>query len=271
MRSKIERYYLQREKNILLHLHEFETAITETGLHDFRVELKKLRALLRFLQEVHGKQEVKKIRKAVDTVFQEAGTLREQQLFVLWLHKNRLNKLKRSYADEHLLPEISGALQKILKAIRKKISAVLEQNKKLVAATAQSITEAYAAKLKHRVEKQLLQEPAEAEWHELRKLLKQWLYSVNWIEKQRSTSLSQLYRFSDQLQEAIGNWHDAIHIHITLLTMKGHLPKDLKIQKDHTTALQKITATIKQTAAAVQQLLEHPGPAAKRQITASPL
>lgn len=266
MRSKTERYYLQREKNILRHLHEFETSVSETGLHNFRVELKKLRALLRFLQEVHGKQPVKKIRKAVDAVFQEAGILREQQLFVLWLHKNKLSKLKKSYADEHLLPQISGALQKILKSIRKKLSAVLEQNRNLAAGTAQDITEEYAAKLKHRIEKSLSQKPAEAEWHELRKLLKQWLYSVNWIEKQRSTSLSQLYRFSDLLQEAIGNWHDAIHIHITLLTMKGHLPKDPKIQKDHAAALQKIATTIKQTAAAVQQLLEHPGPAGKRSL-----
>lgn len=268
MRSKLERYYTQREKNILQHLHKFETGISEEGLHHFRIELKKLRALLRFFQWVYGKRALKKARKTVDTVFREAGTLREQQLLVRWLHKNRLTKLKKSYADEQFLPEISGALQKILKAIRKKLSAVLEQNRKLVAATTQGITEEYAAKLKHRIEKRLSQKPAEAEWHGLRKLLKQWIYSVNWIEKQRSTSLSQRYRFSNQLQEAIGNWHDAIHLHITLLTMKGHLPKDLKIQKDHTTALQKIAAAIKQTAAAVQQLLEHPGPAGKRSLPA---
>lgn len=268
MRSKTERYYLQREKNILRHLHEFETSVSETGLHNFRVELKKLQALLRFLQEVYGKQEVKKIRKAVDTVFHEAGSLREQQLLLLWLHKNKLGKLEKEYTDQHPLPEISGALQKILKTIRKKLSTVLEQNRKLVAATTQSIPEEYSVKLKHRIEKRLSQKPAEAEWHELRKLLKQWLYSVNWIEKQRSTSLSRFYRFSDQLQETIGNWHDAIHVHITLLTMKGHLPKDPKVQKDHAAALQKIAATIKQTAAAVQQLLEHPGPAGKRSLPA---
>lgn len=271
MRSKIERYYLQREKNLLRHLREFETSISETTLHDFRVELKKLRALLRFLQEVYGKQEVKRIRKAVDAVFQEAGTLREQQLFLLWLHTNRLGKLEKTYAGEHRVPEISGALQQVLKSIRKKLSALLDQHRKLVATTAQAVPEVYSTKLKYRIEKQLLQKPASAEWHELRKLLKQWLYSVSWIEKQRSTSLSELYRFSDQLQQAIGNWHDAIHIHITLLTMKGHLPKDPKVQKDHAAALQKVTVTIKQTATAVQQLLEHPGPAGKRSLPADTL
>lgn len=271
MDSKLERYYAQRVKNILQHLHEFETAVSETGLHGFRVELKKLRALLRFLQEVYGKQEVKKIRKAVDTVFQEAGSLREQQLFLLWLHKNRLGKLEKTYADEHPLPEVSMALQEILKAIRKKISTVLEQNRKLVAAIAQAVPEEYAIKLKHKIEKRLLQKPVEAEWHELRKLLKQWIYSVNWIGKEKSTTLSRLYQYSDQLQEAVGNWHDAIHIHITLLTMKGHLPKDPNVQKDHIAALQKIAVTIKQTAGAVQQLLEHPGPSGKRLLPADHL
>lgn len=271
MRSKLERYYAQREKNILQHLHEFETGISEEGLHGFRVELKKLRALLRFLQEVYGKQELQKIRKAVDAVFREAGSLREQQLLLLWLHKNRLGKLEKECADASPLPETSGALQKVLKAIRKKLSAVLRQNRELVATTAQTIPEEYAARLKQRIEKRLSQKPAEAEWHELRKLIKQWLYAVNWIEKERSVSLSRLYRFSDQLQEAIGNWHDAIHIHITLLTMKGHLPNDTKVQKDHSSALQKIALTIKQTAGSVQQLLEHALPGNRQTMHAGHL
>lgn len=271
MRSKLERYYFQRKKNILQHLHEFESGISEEGLHGFRVELKKLKAVIRFLQAVHGKQEVKKIRKAVAAIFQEAGALRELQLFLVWLGNNRLTHLKKELAKEHALPENREGLQQILKAIRKKLSAILESNQELVDGITQNTIEQYTQQLKHTIEKNLQQIPAEHEWHELRKLIKQWTYAVNWTTKRTSTGLSRLYQHSHQLQEAIGNWHDAIHIHITLLTMKGHLPKDAKVQKDHIAALQKIAATIKQTAGAVQQLLEHPVPGNRQTMHAGHL
>jgi len=264
MRSKLERYYTQRINNILQHLQTFEKSVSEEGLHEFRVELKKLRAILRFLRSEYGKKDIKKTKIAVDLIFQEAGSLREQQLLLAWLGKNKLCRLQKSCAAEHSVPEISKALQKVLHVIRKKLAKRLAKSQPLVKKTAQTVTDVYTAKLKHRIEETLRKIPTEPEWHTLRKLIKQWLYAVNWTTTNKSTSLSHLYIYSNQLQEAIGNWHDAINMHITLLSMKFHLPKDVNIQKEHATALRKILVTIQCMDREVEKLLQHSGLAGKK-------
>lgn len=264
MRGKLERYYSQRTSSILQYLQTFEKSVSEEDLHAFRVELKKLRALLKFLRTEHRKSDIRKIKTAIDLIFEEAGTLREQQLLLAWLGKNRLRRLQKSSAAENPVPETSKDLQKVLHAIRKKLSDRLEKSRHLVEKTAQTATDLYTAKLKHRIEETLRKIPAEPEWHALRKLIKQWLYAVNWTTTNKSTGLSHLYTYSNQLQEVIGNWHDAINLHITLLSMKSHLPKDANIQKEHATALQKILVTIQRRAREVEKLLQHSGLTGKR-------
>lgn len=259
MRSKLERYYSERTSNILHHLQIFEKSVSEEGLHEFRVELKKMRAILKFLRTEYGKSAIKKTKTAVNLIFQEAGTLREQQLLLAWLGKSKLHRLQKSCAAEYPVPEISKALQKILYVIRKKLATKFSKNQSLVEKIPQSVTDLYTATLKHRIKETLRKIPAEPEWHTLRKLIKQWLYAVNWTSTSKSTSLSHLYTYSNQLQEAIGNWHDAINIHITLLSMKFHLPKEANIQKEHTAALQKILLTIQRRGRVVEKLLQHSG------------
>jgi len=259
MRSKLERYYTQRVHHILQHLQTFEKSVSEENLHAFRVELKKMRATLKFLKAEYGKSAIKKTQTAVDLVFAEAGTLREQQLLLVWLGKNKLRRLQQSCAAEHPVPEISKALQKVLHAIRKKLAARFSKSQSLVEKIPQSVTDLYTATLKHRIEETLRKIPTEPEWHALRKRIKQWLYAVNWTTTNKSTSLSHLYTYSNQLQEAIGSWHDAINMHITLLSMKFHLPKDTNIQKEHAAALQKVVATIQSRAREVEKLLQHSG------------
>jgi CHAD domain-containing protein len=269
MRSKLERYYTQRTNNILQILQKFETSVSEENLHIFRVEMKKLRALLRFLGSEYGKSAIKKTKKAIDLIFDEAGTLREQQLVLAWFGKNRLRNLQKNCVAENPLPEGSKELQEILHAIRKKLAARLAKNQSLIAKTTQAATDQYTAALKHRIEESLRKVPAEPEWHTLRKLIKQWLYAVNWTSTSKSTSLSHLYVYSNQLQEAIGSWHDAINMHITLLSMKSHLPKEAAMQKEHATALQKILTTIQRSSRAVEKLLHHSGLAGKNSSSLS--
>lgn len=264
MRSKLERYYIQRTNNLLEHLQIFEKSVSEEGLHEFRVELKKMRAILKFLRTEYGKSAIKKTKMAVDLIFQEAGTLREHHLLLAWLGNNRLHRLQKSCAAEHPVTEMSIALQKVLHVIRKKLAARFVKSQQLVERIQQPVTDLYTATLKHRIEETLRKIPAEPEWHALRKLIKQWLYAVNWTSTSKSTSLSHLYTYSNQLQEAIGNWHDAINLHIALLSMKFHLPKKANLQKEHATAIQKILLTIQRRAREVEKLLQHSGHSSKK-------
>ncbi len=263
MPSKLERYYTQRTNTILQLLQKLETSVSEEDLHAFRVELKKLRALLKFLRTEYGKSAINKTKKSVELIFAEAGKLREQQLLLAWMGKKRVSGLQKFCAAEHRIPEISKELQKLLQANRKKLVLRLTKSKLLAKQTAEAVTDQYTATLKHRIEEDLRKIPAEPEWHTLRKLIKQWLYAVNWTSTSKSTSLSKLYIYSNQLQEAIGNWHDAITMHIMLLSIKFHLPKDANIRKEHTRALQKSLITIQRRSREVETLLHHSGLAEK--------
>ncbi|HMP86789.1 MAG TPA: CHAD domain-containing protein, partial [Lacibacter sp.] len=51
-------------------------------------------------------------------------------------------------------------------------------------------------------------------WHELRKQIKQLLYTWHWLENRQQLLLlsRREYAYYDELQEAIGHWHDLLDI-----------------------------------------------------------
>jgi CHAD domain-containing protein len=255
MSDRIERYYSQRVKNLFNHIHDFEVDISESSLHDFRVELKKIKAVFKFLKFVYGKQEIKKITHLLDLIFQEAGYIREQQLMQSWIKENTLSEIEKKYFPEKLLKSTITSFHDKFSEYKKKLDELLKQYNKLIEKTNQIVADQYVMKLKHSIEKKLYKKKSEAEWHELRKIIKQWLYASNWVTERDSSEISQLYPYYNKLQEAIGVWHDKITIRESLLTMQAHLSKELPIQKDYAIALKKINASIKYTSKEVEQLL----------------
>lgn len=207
------REYAKKQKGSALHLLEhYNTASDEEVVHQLRVSLKKIKAVLNYLRTLHPKK-IKILRKKLQFVFQAAGSLREAQLRSAWLKEKRfLFLIQYATLDQKIKEE-----EELFFAQKQDHSESLafvydELNKYLKKVDADALLQ-YALELKEQLEKQL-QIVAKNDWHELRKLIKQLLYAHHWLtEKDKLKVLTvEAYQKFDQLQENIGVWHDAVDL-----------------------------------------------------------
>ena len=103
MDTPLEKYFAQRVKNLFNNLHDFELNGDETSMHDLRVEIKKLRAVIKFLGTIYPKQQLKRPAYLLRFVFQKAGELRESQLLQLWLRKHQFSVIENTYFPQERL------------------------------------------------------------------------------------------------------------------------------------------------------------------------
>src|SRR5438045_1392804 len=103
MDTLLQKYFAQRVKNLFNHLHDFELNGDEQSLHDLRVEIKKLRAIIKFLSSIYHKQQLKRPAHLLRAIFQKAGEVRESQLLQQWLHKYEYNAIIHHYFPEERL------------------------------------------------------------------------------------------------------------------------------------------------------------------------
>ena len=245
MSAKIEQYYAHRVKNIFNHLHNFEIEITETSIHDFRVEIKKTKALIKFLRSIYGKQETKKLKQLIDALFQEAGDSREMQLIQNWLTENHLTEIQTKYFPPANIRIALNSFSKKLPEFKLKLDKALPDCLKILEKTNQITVEQYVLKLRHTIEKKIQKKITEDELHEFRKLLKQWMYSLNWVSEKEKTKTNYLFSYCNKLQESIGVWHDNLIIQKNLLEKKIHLAKEIEVQREYVFALQKLHQSLK--------------------------
>lgn len=257
MNNKIERYYSHRVKNIFNQIHDFEISITESTLHDFRVEIKKIKTVTKFLKSVYGKSEIKKIKNILDSTFQEVGNIRELQLMHNWFEENNFEEIEKNFFNKYAISTFLTSFRNKLPDLKKDLDKLLKPNIKLLEKTNQIVVDQYVLKLKYSIEKRLQKKQIEPEWHQLRKLIKQWSYSTNWVSSEENTfEIKRLYAYCNKLQELIGNWHDQIIIQEFLLDMQFYVSKELAVQKEYVMALKKINTTIEATQKEVKTFLK---------------
>ena len=78
-------------------MHDFELMGDEISLHDLRVEMKKLRAIMKFLRNIYSKTRIKKPAHTLRAIFQQAGEIREYQIISQWLQKNNFSIIEHVY------------------------------------------------------------------------------------------------------------------------------------------------------------------------------
>lgn len=202
------RAYTKKQINSALDLMElYKINSSEEALHKLRVSLKKIKAVLQFLQTIHPSK-TKKIKHSLRPLFTEAGAVRELRLRINWLQKKHYTKLiesgqllKKLEKKEGLFRADTDKWEKILIRSQKKLT-------KLTKKEHQHEIHFYVLSLKISVEET---PPKKAtDWHEYRKLIKHLLYTLHWLsDAERLNLLSvRMYKHFDKLQEAIGFWHD---------------------------------------------------------------
>lgn len=224
--SEIREYAKKQITSALHLLEEYNAASNAEVLHQLRVSLKKVKAVLDFLRTLHP-QKIKPLRKKLQLIFHAAGSLREAQLRLNWLKEKKYQLLiqntslggKVKEEEELFVAQKQDHLKK-LRFVRNELDRLLKDinEKDLIR---------YAAALKRKFEAQSTA-VAKEDWHALRKLIKQLLYAHHWLTEQDKLKILTVEAFkkTDELQEKIGVWHDALDLLQWLTDGQFFLSKD---------------------------------------------
>lgn len=178
-------------------------------LHQLRVALKKVKAVIELLQAVHpGKH--KKLKHLLKQLFSNAGVIREMQLRVSWLQKHRCTAIIEATLLQTKLTEEEELFAAQKSDWQKSLGKLKTKLKKQTASIDQQQILNYTSALKETIVKER-SSVTTADWHLYRKQLKQLLYTQHWLKEGDRLKLLpvQTCKRLDRLQDTIGLWHDA--------------------------------------------------------------
>ncbi len=245
MQTSLQRYFSLRINKLFNYLHDFELIGDEGSLHDFRIELKKLKSIIKFLKTIYPKQKFKKINHLIGSIFQNAGEIREYQLLLNWLKKHELKNISDNYFPDEKMKRMLNSFHQQSETYKTDLKEVIERCGKYVQITNKILPEQYVTELNAKIDKLLHKQLSSNDWHELRKLIKKWMYATNWIVYEEESKIDSLFSYYNKLQETIGQWHDLLVIKEILYQKQIHLSAEIDIQKDLNKALEKLNHSIK--------------------------
>jgi len=254
MSSHLEKYFDQRVKNIFNHLYDFEVTGEENAMHDFRVEMKKLRSIIKFLRVVYPKHQLKKAAHSLRNVFHEAGVIREYQVLQQWLEKNELLVIEATYFPRDEQQKMIEAFRENTKDYQKQLEEVIDHVKVFINSTKEILYEQYLVDLHAQLDDFCNKDLAKEQWHEMRKVIKQWMYALNWVDNDEDKK-DKDFPYYNKLQEVIGQWHDLEMFKQEFADKQIYLSQDIEVQKDFSMGWEKLNTSIKQKEKQVEELL----------------
>ncbi len=258
MQTPLEKYFGQRVKNLFNSLHEFELNGDDVSLHDFRVEMKKLRSVIKFLRNVYPKQKIKKPEHLLRAIFEEAGEIREYQILQQWLQKNQFTAIEKAYFSPERLEIMIQRFRHHAGTHKSDLKEVIDYSSNFVHSTNEILAEQYFVELNAKASKMCRRNLICSDWHELRKLIKQRIYAYNWL-KHESDNDDPIFPYYNKLQEQIGQWHDLEIIKDVFAQKQIYLSQDIDVQKNFGLAWDKLTTGLKQKEKVVEDLLGRSG------------
>ncbi|MEJ8843426.1 CHAD domain-containing protein [Lacibacter sp. H375] len=237
-------------------LEQYSAASDEEVLHQLRVSLKKLKAVLDYLRTLHPKK-IKALRKKLQFVFHAAGSLREAQLRLKWLTEKRLSLLIRHSSLDQKIKEEAELFITQKHDHLKKLKSVSEELDKYLKKVDEVDLLRYALELKAKLQDKL---PivSKDNWHALRKLVKQLLYAYHWLGEQDKLKVLTVtdYKKLDLLQENIGIWHDAVDLYQWLTDGQFFLSKEKSVKQQFNKAFAVVQKDIELKEKAVLKQLQ---------------
>jgi len=211
MKRKSEKRYVDKYwKRMRAHVESFVKTADQEDLHQFRVQVKKLRALLVMMESTSKNARLKKDFKPIKKVFKEAGDIRsafvnlelsdEYHFKTLEFEKQQNESIK--HGTEAFVAKGAKQLKKLRRS-RHRIHKNVHQLKKKV------ITRFYEQNLND-VAAFFERIKFTDELHECRKKIKFLLYNQKPAHKAISSKLQLDHDYLDKLQETLGKWHDNI-------------------------------------------------------------
>lgn len=258
----LKEYAATQMGNAVRELETYLKSGDEEALHQLRVVLKKSRAVMHYLmQDQSNEKKIRKLKKRIRNIFHTAGIIRAAQLRIQWMKKQHyLLLIKASGLKEDLL-----YYDELFKGDAKKNLNILDKVKKELVEHC-SVSDAatvfkYSMGLKQSLRSVNVNLP-QTHWHDVRKTIKQLLYAYNWrLEKEKiKLLLVKELAYFDQLQDAIGLWHDAEDLKLWITDQQFFLSEEKKVKLQFNQCWTKLMKEIKVKEMAVIKLLNQQKP-----------
>lgn len=242
VKSELKNNFIARTKAIDVLLEKPVQKFTVEDFHKLRVEIKKLKSQFKLVNFCSKKFEWKKHFKSFQSIFQQAGKVRELQVEEASLKKYALYKGLKTY-----IKKLKKVRQEekffFLLMINKDLRTRLKKSKKRVLSLIETINKkdakSYLNKKRKQIEnlisgKQLKIEKA----HELRKLIKEFYYNIKSLNFPKQIKL---LKETDSFQTVLGKWHDCevikVHLNEAMEDKAAMGPSEIKQLKKVKTKL----------------------------------
>lgn len=201
------RFLAEKEQQWLQELEVFNASRDEKALHRLRLELKKIRALVNLAKVRSGKRAAAQF-AGLKKMFREAGMIRDAGSQVRFLEERHLlseEQKNRQATAIRMAGDIFAAHSHQYRKKGKKASKRLKTE--MHAIRAGGVLRWYAAEI---IRTGLLLASTGDNLHEARKKIKAMLYVQKILPPDITKRIRLNTGYLDQLQEAIGQWHDAM-------------------------------------------------------------
>lgn len=206
-KKKQRRYLAEKEQRWLNALIIFDESREEGALHRLRLEIKKIRALVELAKVQSGKRAAGHFR-GLKKMFRKAGAIRDTGNQVRFLEARHLLSQEHKERQTRSMQLAADAFAARIRRFRKK-------GKKASKRLQTDMRSIHVSRIRRWYAREiirigiLLTRSGEA-LHEARKRIKTLLY----VQKLLPAAITKLIRLNtdylDRLQEAIGQWHDAV-------------------------------------------------------------
>ena len=210
----LERFTKKRFKCLQAFLKSFSNKNEGEELHQIRLEIKKIKALLRLIHFIRKKFKDHKYFTKFRTIFRQTGNIRDTDLRKKLLHQYTQIQAPAFSSNDHALKLFRNHLPKHLKAVSKLEKIVGKEIKKVKSHT----YSLYLFKKNQELSDILSEGLSQKDLHGLRKLIKEAIYLTSMSKKKR-----EIDPFLIKSSGLIGNWHDKKNL---ILWIRSHASKE---------------------------------------------
>ncbi|SDG38069.1 CHAD domain-containing protein [Chitinophaga filiformis] len=230
-RKRQQKYLVKRCLELRLQLYAFADAGGEDALHKLRVEIKKLKAFSKLTKLYKGEKAVT-IKKNIRKIFHRAGIIREASINLQMIKQFNIH-------HPAFNTEAKGTIQQETAKFRLHKTDYNDDIRNNVKSFLKSLQPVRNHDIKHWFTRQLkkiagvVTTTSTDQLHEARKRIKNLVYMHGILQQRLASALELNIDYLDQMQDAIGKWHDtAVAVELLAAHSSGNKAKISKLHKE---------------------------------------
>lgn len=205
--KKEQKYFNKLWKEMQQHFKHFVHSQDQEDLHQFRVQVKKIRSFLTLLEEDKKNSGLLHIFKPIKKIFKSAGIVRDAYLYQEQAKGHNIQQAQFYAAQQAAQNEETHKLLNKSKKHFRTIKKVKGKLQHLRPISGEAIKHFYTKEL-NRTQQLLAQNDFSEKLHDGRKMLKHLMYNEQAVKKSVAKELAINFDYIDELQHLLGQWHD---------------------------------------------------------------